>query len=175
MRTALVLLFLLALAAVPGSVVPQRNIDAVKVADWQDRHPQLTPVYEKLGLFGVYSSVWFSAIYILLMVSLVGCIVPRLRIYWRAFRAAPPRVPRHLDRLPESRRFELDEDADAVLARARAVLRGKRYRVGGPRARPSRRSAATCARPGTCCSTCRCWWCWSASPTARCSATRAAS
>jgi cytochrome c biogenesis protein len=129
MRTALVLLFLLALAAVPGSVVPQQNIDAVKVADWQDRHPQLTPVYEKLGLFSVYSSVWFSAIYILLMVSLVGCIVPRLRIYWRAFRAAPPRVPRHLDRLPESRRFELDEDADAVLARARAVLRGRRYRV----------------------------------------------
>jgi len=111
MRTALVLLFLLALAAVPGSVVPQRNIDAVKVADWQDRHPQLTPVYEKLGLFDVYSSVWFSAIYILLMVSLVGCIVPRLRIYWRAFRAAPPRVPRHLDRLPQSRRFELVETA----------------------------------------------------------------
>ncbi len=49
MRTALVLLFLLALAAVPGSVVPQRNIDAVKVSDWQDKHPQLTPIYDKLG------------------------------------------------------------------------------------------------------------------------------
>ena len=39
MRTALVLLFLLALAAVPGSVVPQQNIDAVKVANWQEAHP----------------------------------------------------------------------------------------------------------------------------------------
>ncbi len=129
MRTALVLLFLLALAAVPGSVVPQQNIDAVKVSTWQDRHPSLTPVYEKLGLFDVYSSVWFSAIYILLMVSLVGCIVPRLRIYWRAFRAQPPRVPRHLSRLPESRTFEVDEPAEAVLERARAVLRRRRYRV----------------------------------------------
>lgn len=129
MRTALVLLFLLALAAVPGSVVPQQNIDAVKVGTWQDRHPSLTPIYEKLGLFHVYSSVWFSAIYILLMVSLVGCIVPRLRIYWRAFRAQPPRVPRHLSRLPESRTFELDEPVEAVLERARAVLRGRRYRV----------------------------------------------
>ena len=129
MRTALVLLFLLALAAVPGSVVPQRNIDAVKVANFQDAHPGLTPVYEKLGLFDVYGSVWFSAVYILLMVSLVGCIVPRLRIYWRGYRAAPPRVPRHLGRLPESRRFELDEDEDAVLDRARKVLRKKRYRV----------------------------------------------
>jgi cytochrome c biogenesis protein len=129
MRTALVLLFLLALAAVPGSVVPQQNIDAVKVADWQDAHPGLTPVYEKLGLFDVYGSVWFSAIYILLMVSLVGCIVPRLRIYWRAMRARPPRVPRHLDRLPEHRSFELDEPVDVVLARARAGLRRRRYRV----------------------------------------------
>jgi cytochrome c biogenesis protein len=80
MRTALVLLFLLALTAVPGSVVPQRNIDAVKVANFQDAHPQLTPLYVKLGLFDVYGSVWFSAVYILLMISLVGCIVPRLRI-----------------------------------------------------------------------------------------------
>ena len=148
MRTALVLLFLLALAAVPGSVVPQENIDAVKVADWQDQHPQLTPVYEKLGLFDVYSSVWFSAIYILLMVSLVGCIVPRLRIYWRAFRAAPPRVPRHLDRLPQSRRFELDEEPDAVLARARAALRGKRYRVAVSTGSTTRETSAVSAERG---------------------------
>jgi cytochrome c biogenesis protein len=129
MRTALVLLFLLALGAVPGSVVPQRNIDATKVANWQQAHPTLAPIYEKLGLFSVYSSVWFSAIYILLMVSLIGCIVPRLRVYWRGFRARPPRAPRNLARLPESRTFELDEDADAVLDRARAVLRRRRFRV----------------------------------------------
>jgi cytochrome c biogenesis protein len=129
MRTALVLLFLLALAAVPGSIVPQQNIDAVKVANWKDAHPALTPVYDRLGLFSVYSSVWFSAVYILLMVSLVGCIVPRLRIYWRATRAQPPRTPRHLGRLPESRTFEVTDDPDVVLERARSVLRGRRYRV----------------------------------------------
>ncbi len=130
MRTALVLLFLLALGAVPGSVVPQKNIDAVKVANWQAAHPTLTPIYEKLGLFSVYNSVWFSAIYILLMVSLVGCIVPRLRVYWRAMRARPPKVPRNLDRLPESRTVELeDADAEAVLARVTAALRRKRFRV----------------------------------------------
>jgi cytochrome c biogenesis protein len=129
MRTALVLLFLLALAAVPGSVVPQENIDASAVARWQDQHPTLTPVYEALGLFDVYSSVWFSAVYILLMVSLVGCIVPRLRVYWRAMRARPPRAPRNLSRLPESRRLELDEPVDVVVARAESVLRRRRYRV----------------------------------------------
>jgi len=129
MRTALVLLFLLALAAVPGSIIPQRDIDAIAVSQWQRSHPELTPVYEWLGLFSVYDSVWFSAIYILLMVSLVGCILPRTRIYWRGMRARPPHAPRNLDRLPESRTLVLDEDSDAVLARARDVLRRKRYRV----------------------------------------------
>jgi cytochrome c biogenesis protein len=129
MRTALVLLFLLALGAVPGSIVPQRNIDAVKVIDFQRDHPTLTPVYERLGLFSVYGSPWFSAIYLLLMVSLVGCVVPRLRVYWRAARAEPPPVPRRLSRLPESRTFEVAADPEAVLAGARAVLRRRRYRV----------------------------------------------
>jgi cytochrome c biogenesis protein len=129
MRTALVLLFLLALAAVPGSVVPQADVDSVRVAQWQDRHPQLAEVYDRLGLFSVYDSVWFSAIYILLMVSLVGCIIPRLGVYWRGLRAAPPKTPRNLGRLPEARTFTVDEQPEAVLARARAVLRRRRYRV----------------------------------------------
>ena len=129
MRTALVLLFLLALAAVPGSVVPQQSIDAVGVRSWQQEHPQLAPVYDFLGLFDVYGSVWFSAIYILLMISLVGCVVPRLRVYWKAMRAQPPRAPRNLSRLPESRVFELEDPPDVVLARAVSVLRSRRYRV----------------------------------------------
>ncbi len=175
MRTALVLLFLLALAAVPGSVVPQANIDAVKVANWQDDHPTLTPVYEKLGLFSVFSSPWFSAIYLLLMVSLVGCFVPRLRIYWRAMRAQPPAVPRRLERLPESRRFEIDEAPAAVLERTEKALRARRYRVVATRRRDSPRRRATSARRATCCSTSRCSWCSPASRSASCSATRAAS
>ena len=129
MRTALILLFLLALAAVPGSIIPQRNIDAVAVGRWQESHPRLTPVYDKLGLFSVYDSVWFSAIYILLMVSLVGCILPRVRTYWRGFRARPPKAPRNLARLPESRSLTLDEEPSAVLGRAGEALRRRRYRV----------------------------------------------
>ena len=83
MRTALVLLLLLALAAIPGSLIPQEGVDSLKTSQWQDAHPKLTPIYEKLGLFSVYDSPWFSAIYLLLMVSLVGCIVPRTFVYWR--------------------------------------------------------------------------------------------
>jgi cytochrome c biogenesis protein len=129
MRTALVLLLLLALASIPGSVFPQEDIDSLAVSQWRDDHPRLAPVWDRLDLFAVYGSVWFSAIYILLMISLVGCIVPRLFVYARALRARPPRAPRHLSRLPESTSYTTDEEPDVVLARAAAVIRRRRFRV----------------------------------------------
>jgi cytochrome c biogenesis protein len=129
MRTALVLLLLLALAAVPGSIIPQEGVDALKTSNWKDAHPKLTPVYEKLGLFDVYSSPWFAAVYLLLMISLVGCILPRTRVYWRALRSQPPAAPRHLTRLPDSAAYTTEESPEDVLARARQVLRGQRHRL----------------------------------------------
>jgi cytochrome c biogenesis protein len=129
MRTALLLLFLLALASVPGSVFPQENIAPAAVARWHEDHPTLAPIYDRLGLFNVYSSVWFSAIYILLMVSLVGCIIPRSAVYWRALRSRPPSAPRNLGRLPSYARVEVDDDHDAVLKRVADVLRRRRFRV----------------------------------------------
>ncbi|CAM3152072.1 cytochrome c biogenesis protein ResB [Nocardioides dubius] len=129
MRTALILLLLLALAAIPGSVVPQSDVDAMRANNWKADHPDLTPIYEKLGLFSVYDSVWFSAIYLLLVVSLVGCILPRLRVYWRGFRAAPPKAPRNLTRLPDSDSYLTDAPTDEVLERAAEVLRKRRFRV----------------------------------------------
>ncbi|QZY29463.1 cytochrome c biogenesis protein ResB [Nocardioides coralli] len=131
MRTALVLLLLLALAAIPGSVVPQEDVDSVKAAQWQEDHPTLTPVYEALGLFDVYSSPWFAAIYLLLVVSLVGCFVPRIAVYARAVRAQPPATPRRLDRLPDHASYRTDLPPEEVLGRARTALRGHRIRADG--------------------------------------------
>ncbi len=129
MRTALILLLLLALAAVPGSVIPQEDVDAFAAARWKDQHPDLTPIYEKLGLFSVFDSVWFTAVYLLLAVSLVGCFIPRTRVYWKALRAAPPAAPRNLARLPDHTSYTSNASADEVLAAAQQVLKGRRYRV----------------------------------------------
>ncbi|MGC4110987.1 MAG: cytochrome c biogenesis protein ResB [Nocardioides sp.] len=128
MRTALILLLLLALGAIPGSVIPQSGVDALKTQNWQTAHPHLTPIYQKLSLFNVYHSPWFAAIYLLLMVSLVGCIVPRLFVYWRGYRKQPPPAPRNLTRLPDHATYTTDEEPDAVLARAAQVL-SRRNRV----------------------------------------------
>ena len=94
MRTALVLLFLLALAAVPGSLVPQSSVDPARAAQFAAEHPDLAPWYDRLSLFEVYSSPWFAAIYLLLFVSLIGCVLPRTRILSHQVRSDPPRAPR---------------------------------------------------------------------------------
>ncbi|MGZ4475316.1 MAG: cytochrome c biogenesis protein ResB [Nocardioides sp.] len=129
MRTALILLLLLAIAAVPGSLIPQENLDSVKVSNWQDAHTTLTPIYRRLGLFDVYGAPWFAAIYVLLMVSLIGCIIPRLFVYWRGLRAQPPAAPRNLLRMPAATSYETAESVEEVVARANAVLGRKRYRL----------------------------------------------
>lgn len=128
MRTALILLLLLALAAVPGSLIPQDGVDSLKADQWREAHTTLTPIYEKLGLFNVYSTPWFAAIYLLLMVSLVGCIIPRCLVYARAMRAEPPATPAKLTRLPDSTTYVTDEEPAEVLAAARKQLRGYRIR-----------------------------------------------
>lgn len=128
MKTALVLLFLLALGAVPGSLIPQTAIDPIKVSDFFEAHPKLGPFYDKLGLFDVYKSPWFSAIYLLLFISLIGCVVPRLQVYLKALRARPPKPPRNLNRLPGYQQFEPGVDDD-VLDLAAKELRRRRFRV----------------------------------------------
>lgn len=129
MRTALILLLLLALAATPGSFIPQENIDAAKVRGWQKMHPTLTPLFDHLGMFNVFKSAWFSAVYLLLMVSVVGCIVPRLIHYSRAIRARPPRTPRNLRRLPAYTTITSPLAVDAALAQAHEILQRRRFRT----------------------------------------------
>ncbi|MFF3252215.1 cytochrome c biogenesis protein ResB [Actinacidiphila glaucinigra] len=129
MRVALILLFLLSLAAVPGSLVPQTSVDEIKAQNFKDAHTTVAPLYEKLGLFDVYSSVWFSAIYILLFVSLAGCIVPRSWQFVGQLRAKPPAAPRHLTRLPAYATWRTEAEPETVLASAQRLLRARRFRT----------------------------------------------
>jgi cytochrome c biogenesis protein len=126
MRTALLLLFLLALAAVPGAFLPQRGLNPVRVEEYFAQHPSLAPVLDRLSLFDVYAAPWFAAVYLLLFVSLVGCLVPRIRLHARALRADPPKAPANLGRLPASDRWSTDLDGEAALEVATRTLRGWR-------------------------------------------------
>src|SRR5690242_8222318 len=96
MGTALVLLFLLALAAIPGALLPQRNLNEAKVDQYIVEHPTLGPWLDRVQAFDVFSSFWFTAIYALLFISLVGCLTPRLFEHVRSLRATPVAAPRNL-------------------------------------------------------------------------------
>src|SRR6201985_2919987 len=100
MRIALILLFLLALASVPGSMLPQQGSNPSGVLQYYTSHPALAPWLNRFGLFNVFAAPWFAAIYLLLFVSLVGCVVPRTFRLAGSARTLPPRAPRHLARLP---------------------------------------------------------------------------
>jgi cytochrome c biogenesis protein len=130
MRTALVLLFLLALAALPGALLPQRSLNQRLVDAYLADHPQLGPVLDRLGLFDVFAAPWFAAIYLLLMVSLIGCVLPRTVEDGKALRLPPVPTPRNLRRLPHHASGQLDVDLDEATARVEAQLRGWRRRIG---------------------------------------------
>ncbi|MBV9092878.1 MAG: cytochrome c biogenesis protein ResB [Streptosporangiaceae bacterium] len=132
MRIALILLFLLALASVPGSMLPQEGSDPAAVQQYFTSHPALAPVLNRLGLFNVFAAPWFAAIYLLLFTSLVGCVVPRTFRLAGSARALPPRAPRNLSRLPRSASYATALDAGQAVEVAARVLSGHGFRLRRP-------------------------------------------
>ncbi|MGX5681058.1 cytochrome c biogenesis protein ResB [Schumannella luteola] len=129
MRTALVLLLLLAIAAIPGSLVPQTSSDPNGVVQYKAEYPELSGVLDWFGVFNTYTSVWFSAIYILLFVSLIGCVIPRTKHHFDALRARPPKTPARLARLEGFTTRSTGADAALAIDEAEKLLRSQRYRV----------------------------------------------
>ncbi|MEU7454830.1 cytochrome c biogenesis protein ResB [Streptosporangium roseum] len=125
MKTALILLFLFALASIPGSIWPQRGVSDAMVVKYFDDSPQLAEWLDRFWLFDVFKAPWFAAIYLLLFLSLIGCVLPRTKAHLRELRRKPPAPPRNLARLPQHASF----DGDLTVETAAARLRARRFRV----------------------------------------------
>jgi cytochrome c biogenesis protein len=128
MRTALILLLLLAAASVPGSIYPQRSADPNGVALYFREDEQLAEVLDFFQLFDVYTSIWFSAIYILLFTSLVGCVLPRTKVHYEALKAEPVQTPTNLSRMPVFETAATPAGIDPVET-GKKILEKQRYRV----------------------------------------------
>jgi cytochrome c biogenesis protein len=126
MRTALILLFLLAVASLPGALLPQWSLNSAKTAQYIADYPTIGPWLDRLGFFEVFGSPWYSAIYLLLFISLVGCLTPRTWEFVGQLRARPVATPRNLGRLPHHDRREVAGSVDEVADRVPAGLRGWR-------------------------------------------------
>ncbi|HUH53231.1 MAG TPA: cytochrome c biogenesis protein ResB [Microbacteriaceae bacterium] len=141
MRVALILLLMLAIATIPGSLFPQRSADPNGVIIWQDENPELFKILDAypLQLFDVYGSIWFSAIYLLLFISLIGCVLPRIGHHWKALRNPPPKTPARLNRMAGYKQIfvsnedateeEKEEFARRAVQIAHEQLRSQGYRV----------------------------------------------
>ena len=124
MRTALILLLLLAVAAIPGSLFPQRSQNPIQVKQFFAENPETAIWLDRLSLFNVFSSPWFSAIYLLLFISLIGCVLPRSIEHLKAIGAKPPLTPKFLDRMEfytEIKKIDLDK--------VEKFLRKKHFRI----------------------------------------------
>ncbi|MBN7415670.1 cytochrome c biogenesis protein ResB, partial [Mycobacteroides abscessus] len=134
MGTALALLVLLALGAIPGAMLPQRALNQAKVDEYLAEHSTIGPWLDRVQAFDVFSSFWFTAIYVLLFVSLVGCIIPRTVEHAKALRAQPVPVPRNLGRLPKHAERAVVADqgqlAEAISGRLRGWRRSTREKDG---------------------------------------------
>lgn len=125
MRTALILLLLLSIAAIPGSLFPQRTQNPLKVREYFVNDPATAKWLDRFSLFDVYGSPWFSAIYLLLFVSLIGCVLPRSIEHLKAIGAKPPITPKNLDRMEF---FTEIEKVDLDLAEKYLKKKGFRIR-----------------------------------------------
>ena len=124
MRIALILLLLLAIASIPGSIFPQRTQNPIRVQSFLAENPTIGKILDRFGFFDVYGSPWFSAIYLLLFISLVGCVLPRAVSHLKESLAKPTLVPKYLDKMSHH------QIADgASLENFAKILRKKRFRI----------------------------------------------
>src|SRR5918994_1280926 len=114
MRTALVLLLLIAAGATIGSLVPQIPNTPERVGRYLADHELLGPLFFRAGLFDVYGSWWFVLLTTLLFVSLGACLLPRTR---------------ELDSFPHHAVAPVAQPPPEAAAAAERVLRRRRFRV----------------------------------------------
>jgi cytochrome c biogenesis protein len=129
MRTALILLFLLAAGSVPGSLLPQEGTNPAAVSQYYISHPLLARILGDFSLFNVFGAPWFAAVYILLFTSLMGCVLPRTLRLVGAARQPPPRAPRNLSRLPFAVSYATALAPEAALETAAEALGDRRFRL----------------------------------------------
>ena len=129
MRIALILLFLLALASIPGSIFPQRGTSPLRVNEFLKDNPTTGPILDRFYMFDVFASPWFASIYLLLFISLTGCVLPRAVDHYKELRSQPPAAPRNLSRLPVHLQWQSNATAEQVVSDTAAAWKKRGWRV----------------------------------------------
>jgi cytochrome c biogenesis protein len=137
MKFAIVIMLVLAVAAIVGALVIQAPAGVVDDAqarnEWlagvRPRWGALTDPMATLGIFWIFSTLWFRLLVGLLAASLIACTVQRIPGTWRTM--TKPHVDvgaSFFEHAPQHEAMTFQRPPAEVLATAQAVLKKKGYR-----------------------------------------------
>jgi cytochrome c biogenesis protein len=138
MRTGLALMLALAVLGLFGSLLVQADPaiqgDRQAYAAWLEsvrpRYGGWTGVLDALGLFSIFSSIWFRGIIVLLTTSILACSVNRAPRLWR--QAVHPRTKLResfFAHTPLGASIAATTGPDGALAEVRAAFRARHFRT----------------------------------------------
>ena len=127
MKTAIVLLLLLAVFSILGTVIRQNGMPEEYLATYGARN---YAIIKYLGLVNVYDSSFYKLLLSLVGVNLVVCSINRFGVTWR--RTFQPKVCIDSDSIKKMQRMETFEstgEIDDIARQTAAALRSRFYRV----------------------------------------------
>src|SRR5665811_1061325 len=138
MRTGLWLILTLGLLSLVGTLLVQApagmSADPAAYTSWvasiHSKYGGWTPVFDKLGLFSVFTSIWFKGITVLLATSILACSVNRAPRLWKlAFHPHTRMGETFFTHAPLRATVLASAGPDTALDDVRAVLKSHRFRT----------------------------------------------
>ena len=136
MRTGLWLILCLGLLSLAGTLLEQApaGMDAQTyasfVASVHSKYGGWTPVLDRLGLFNVFTSIWFKAITVLLTTSVLACSVNRAPRLWKlAFHPRTRMSETFFTHAPLRADILLPAGPEVASDEVRKVLRSNHFRT----------------------------------------------
>jgi cytochrome c biogenesis protein len=138
MRTGLVLILGLGLLSLIGTLLVQApagmTADPAAYTAWvasiHSKYGGWTPVFDKLGFFSVFTSIWFKAITVLLTTSVLACSVNRAPRLWKiAFHPRTRMGETFFTHAPLRANILVPTGPDTAMDEVRDVLKSHRFRT----------------------------------------------
>lgn len=127
MKTAIVLLLLLAVGSVIGTIVPQGGSPEMYVQRYGQAKASIVRIF---GLNDVFHSDWYSFLLAMVSINLLVCSINRFKTAWaRAFRPKVSAGAGQIANMQVSERLAVSGSAEDAADRAVSALKGARYVV----------------------------------------------
>jgi len=136
MRTGLLLILALGLLSLVGTLLVQApaGLDPASYTSWlasiHSKYGGWTPVFDKLGFFSVFTSIWFKSITVLLTTSVLACSVNRAPRLWKlAFHPRTRMSETFFTHAPLRASVVVPAEPDETMDYVREVLKSHRFRT----------------------------------------------